>query len=85
LEELLAEYGDIFAMKIDGFGWTDRVYHHIDAQEPKLIRQPPAVLVRKNGDLRFYADCRKRNYITMKDCFPLPRIEDTLNTLAGAK
>jgi hypothetical protein len=30
-------------------------------------------------------DCRKLNDVTRKDCFPLPRIDDTLNMLAGAK
>jgi hypothetical protein len=38
----------------------------------------------KEGDLRFCVDCRKLNGVTKKDCFPLPRIDDTLNTLTGA-
>jgi hypothetical protein len=46
----------------------------------------PVVLVRKkNGDLRFCVDYRKLNDVTKKDCFPLPSIDDTLDTLAGAK
>jgi hypothetical protein len=45
----------------------------------------PVVLLRKkNGDIRFCVDYRKLNDITRKDCFPLPRIDDTLDTLAGA-
>jgi hypothetical protein len=45
----------------------------------------PVVLVRKkNGDLRFCVDYRKFN-VTKKDCFPLPRNGDTLDTLAGAE
>ena len=46
----------------------------------------PIVLVRKkNGALRFYIDYHKLNHITRKDAYPLPRINDTLNTLAGAR
>jgi hypothetical protein len=45
----------------------------------------PVVLVRKNGELRFCVDYRKLNDVTKKDCFPLPQIDDTLDTLAGAK
>jgi hypothetical protein len=46
----------------------------------------PVVLVRKkNGDLRFCVDYRKLNDVTKKYCFPLPRIDDTLDTLEGAK
>jgi hypothetical protein len=41
------------------------------------------LLWKKNGDLRFYVDYRKLNDVTRKDCFPLPRIDDILDTLAG--
>jgi hypothetical protein len=45
----------------------------------------PIVLVRKkNGELHFCVDYRKLNDVTKKDSFPLPRIDDTLDTLAGA-
>jgi hypothetical protein len=40
LEEL-TEYGDIFAMKSDDCGPTDRMYHFIDTAEPRPIRQLP--------------------------------------------
>jgi hypothetical protein len=40
---------------------------------------------KKNGELRFCVDYRKLNDVTKKDCFPLPLIDDTLDTLAGAK
>jgi hypothetical protein len=40
---------------------------------------------KKNGELRFCVDYRKLSDITNKDCYPLPWIDDTLDTLAGAK
>ena len=46
----------------------------------------PIVVVRKkNGELRVCCDFRKLNAITKKDAFPLPRIQDTLDALTGAR
>ena len=46
----------------------------------------PIVLVRKrDGSFRFCIDYRKVNAVTVKDSFPLPRIDDTFDALGGAR
>ena len=46
----------------------------------------PVVLVRKkDGALRFCVDFRRLNSKTQKDAYSLPRIEETLDVLQGAK
>ena len=46
----------------------------------------PVVMVKKkDGTLRFCIDFRKLNDQTIKDAQPLPRIDDTLDALKGAK
>uniref|UniRef100_A0A1X7VRL4 Reverse transcriptase domain-containing protein n=1 Tax=Amphimedon queenslandica TaxID=400682 RepID=A0A1X7VRL4_AMPQE len=44
----------------------------------------PVILVKKDGSLRFCVDYRKVNSVTRKDAYPLPHINDTLDTLAGS-
>ena len=46
----------------------------------------PVVLVKKkDGSWRFCADFRKLNNLTIKDVYPLPRIDDALSRLNGAQ
>ena len=45
----------------------------------------PIILVKKNDDsTRLCVDYRKLNSITRKDAYPLPRFDDTLDTLHGS-
>lgn len=46
----------------------------------------PVVLVKKtNGTLRFCVDYRELNKVTAPDCFPLPRIDDTIDAVRRGK
>ena len=46
----------------------------------------PVVMVpKKGGELRFCIDYRQLNKATVKDRYPLPRIDDTIDALYGAK
>ena len=65
----------------------------IDDMLKKAVIQPssspwsaPVVLVKKkSGDLRLCVDYRQLNQVTRRDAFPLPRIDDLFDSLAGAR
>lgn len=40
---------------------------------------------KKDGSLRFCVDFRRLNFINRKDGYPLPRVDDILDTLNGAR
>ena len=69
----------------------DEVQKLISEMEKSGVIEPssspwcsPVVLVKKkDGSTRFCVDYRKLNDVTKKDSYPLPRIDDTLDTLAG--
>ena len=65
----------------------------LSEMERKGIIQPskspwasPVVLVKKkDGSTRFCVDYRKLNSVTHKDAYPLPRIDDTLQSFSGSR
>ncbi len=71
----------------------DVVRAHINKLlETQVIREscsPYASLIvlakKKDGSLRMCMDYRQLNVKTRKDAFPLPRIEESLDTLTGAR
>ena len=46
----------------------------------------PVLMIRKpDGSIRFCIDFRKLNDVTIKDRYPIPRVDDLLDVLGNAK
>ena len=61
----------------------------LDQGTIKLSDRPWAAIIvlvaKKDGTTRFCVDYRKLNNVMRKDAYPLPRIDETLDTLSGAR
>jgi hypothetical protein len=64
----------------------DKMQRHRFIEESQSPWSSPFVLVRKkNGEFRLCVNYRKLSNVTKKDSSPMPRINDIMYTLAGAK
>ena len=62
------------------------VWHLFATRDSDSPWSSPVVLVKKKtGEWRFCVDYRKLNEVTMKDVYPLPRIEEALARLEGSR
>ena len=75
------------------FVQREKISKLIDDMQQRGVIQPsasawasPIVIVpKKDGTSRFCVDFRRVNAVTKKDVYPLPRIDDILDTLGGAQ
>ena len=71
----------------------DAIDTEVQQMLPNGVIQPsfspwssPVIMVKKqDGFWRFCVDYRKLNSVTHRDAYPLPRIDSTLDSLAGAQ
>ena len=59
----------------------------IDVIEPSTspLSAQVVLAIKKDGSYRYCVDFRRLNSVTVKEHYPVPRVEDMIDTLAGAK
>ena len=63
----------------------DMEKHNIIRESTSPYAAPVVMVPKKGGEMRFCIDYRQLNKVTIKDKYPLPRIDDTIDALHGAK
>jgi len=59
--------------------------HNIVRESTSPYAAPVVMVPKKGGEMRFCIDYRQLNKATVKDRYPLPRIDDTIDALHGAQ
>ncbi|GFX50576.1 retrovirus-related Pol polyprotein from transposon opus [Trichonephila clavipes] len=83
-ERLFQEFEDVFSRNSSDIGHTTVTQHRIGTADHPPIKQHPRRLPFAKQE-EICVDYRKLNDVTKKDSYPLPRIDDTLDTLSGHK
>ena len=63
----------------------DMQRHNVIRESTSPYAAPVVMVPKKGGELRFCIDYRQLNKSTVKDSYPLPRIDDTIDALHGAQ
>lgn len=65
MEELVADYQDVFQTKSDDYGRADKVYHSIDTGDARPIRQsPPRFPLAKQAEVKDMLEDMKGKGVT---------------------
>ena len=64
---------------------SDLISRGIIAPSSSPYASPIVVVRKKSGEIRLCVDYRRLNAVTRKDSFPLPRIDESLDALGGAR
>ena len=80
-------------MRQTPLGYANEEQEHLEKLLKDVVIEPscsewasPCVLVRKReGPVRWCIDLRKLNDVTVKDCYPLPLLQDCIDALEGCR
>ena len=91
------DMGNAFPIRIQPRRTSSWKHDEIDRQVTDLLQQgkvkesssprsfPVVLVTRKDGSQRLCVEYRQFNAVTVKDAFPLPRVDDSLAALIGSR